>query len=70
MLLHPGQGLRDTQGWFHSIVQSCLLFSTQLNTNYLHYQNHLVDIFTDFREDKEASGRGREEDEEKENFFD
>ena len=26
MLLHPGQGLRDTQGWFNPIVQSCLLF--------------------------------------------
>jgi len=31
-------------------------------------KNHLVDIFTDFREDKEASGRGREEDEE--SFYD
>ena len=45
-------------------------FPPDYNTNYLHSQNHLVDIFTDFREDKEASGRGREEDEEKENFFD
>merc|ERR1711934_733306 len=33
-------------------------------------KNHLVDIFTDFREEKEASGRGREDEEEKENFFD
>ena len=34
------------------------------------FQNHLVDIFTDFREEKEVSGRGREEDEEKESFYD
>jgi len=33
-------------------------------------KNHLVDIFTDFREDKDSSGRGREDEEEKENFFD
>jgi len=33
-------------------------------------KNHLVDIFTDFREEKEVSGRGREDEEEKENFFD
>jgi len=33
-------------------------------------KNHLVDIFTDFREEKEVSGRGREEDEEKESFYD
>ena len=39
-------------------------------TTQLPIQNHLVDIFTDFREDKDSSGRGREDEEEKENFFD
>ena len=42
-------------------VHSALCMSTQ---------NHLADIFTDFREDKEASGRGREDEDEKENFYD
>ena len=58
VLFNSSSGIRDSQGWSNTCSLKLWLF----------VQNHLVDIFTDFREDKEASGRGREEDEE--SFYD
>ena len=60
VLFNSSSRIRDSQGWSN----------TYFSKLWPLFQNHLVDIFTDFREDKEASGRGREEDEEKESFYD
>merc|ERR1719305_2027056 len=62
-----GSKVRTLRQSMRKVEQAC--YSIQVRGSEIP-KNHLADIFTDFREDKESSGRGREDEEEKENFFD